>query len=113
MTASDPQSGRNAQDTPEPVFNEIIHAPVRLRICGLLDTCETMRFDALRDTIGISDATCSKHLKTLADHGYVTLDKRSGEGGKAYKVTWVKLTDEGAAAFRAHVAALRAIVAGQ
>lgn len=100
-------------NAPEPVFNEVIHAPVRLRICGLLDTYGTVRFDTLRDTIGVSDATCSKHLKTLADHGYVTLDKRAGDGGKAYKVTWVKLTAEGEAAFHSHVAALRAIVAGR
>ncbi|MBT1165023.1 transcriptional regulator [Bifidobacterium felsineum] len=100
-------------DNPQPVFNEVIHAPIRLRICGLLDTYGTMRFDVLRDTLEISDATCSKHLKTLAEHGYVQLNKRTGEGGKAYKVTWVKLTQEGEQAFQSHVAALRQIVAGQ
>ncbi|MBT1182193.1 transcriptional regulator [Bifidobacterium sp. CP2] len=101
-------------DDPEPVFNEVIHAPVRLRICGLLDTYGTVRFDMLRDTIGVSDAVCSKHLKTLAEHGYVTLDKKADGGtSKAYKVTWVRLTPEGEAAFRSHVAALRQIVAGR
>ena len=102
-----------ASDDPEPIFNEVIHAPVRLRICGLLDTYGALRFDVLRDTLGISDATCSKHLKTLADHGYVQLDKKADGGGKAYKVTWVRLTGEGLSAFRSHVAALRQIVAGQ
>ncbi|PWG64744.1 transcriptional regulator [Bifidobacterium callitrichidarum] len=102
-----------ASDSPEPVFNEVIHAPVRLRICGLLDTYGTVRFDVLRDTLGVSDATCSKHLKTLADHDYIRLDKKAGDGGKAYKVTWVRLTSEGKAAFQSHVAALRQIVAGQ
>lgn len=101
-------------DNPKPVFNEVIHAPVRLRICGLLDTYGTVRFDMLRDTIGVSDAVCSKHLKTLADHGYVTLDKKAdGNGGKAYKVTWVKLTPEGETAFQSHVAALKRIVSGR
>ncbi|PLS27172.1 transcriptional regulator [Bifidobacterium parmae] len=109
MTVAEP----HGTDAAEPVFDEVIHAPVRLRICGLLDTYGTVRFDTLRDTIGVSDATCSKHLKTLADHGYVTLDKHAGNGGKAYKVTWVKFTKEGEAAFRSHVAALRAIVAGR
>ncbi|MBT1175434.1 transcriptional regulator [Bifidobacterium sp. LC6] len=100
-------------DNQQPVFNEVIHAPIRLRICGLLDTYGTMRFDVLRDTLEISDATCSKHLKTLAEHDYIQLDKKAGEGGKAYKVTWVKLTREGKQAFQSHVAALRQIVAGQ
>ncbi|MBT1172111.1 transcriptional regulator [Bifidobacterium sp. MA2] len=102
-----------ASNDPEPVFNEVIHAPVRLRICGLLDTYGTVRFDMLRDTIGVSDAVCSKHLKTLAEHGYVTLDKKADGGGRAYKVTWVRLTPEGEAAFRSHVAALKRIVSGQ
>lgn len=102
-----------ATDSPEPIFNGIIHAPIRLRICGLLDTYGTMRFDVLRDTLEISDATCSKHLKTLAEHDYVQLDKKASEGGKAYKVTWVRLTREGQQAFQSHVAALRQIVAGQ
>lgn len=99
---------------PAPAFNEVIHAPVRLRICGLLETYGSMRFDMLRDTLGVSDATCSKHLKTLADHGYVRLDKKAdAKGGRGYKVTWASLTREGTAAFRAHVAALRQIVAGR
>lgn len=96
---------------PEPRFDEIIHAPIRLRICGLLDAYPSLRFDALRDSLEISDATCSKHLKVLSEHGYVRLSKKIGED-KGYKVTWVKLTETGRKAFKAHAAALRQIVAG-
>ncbi|WP_223852440.1 winged helix-turn-helix domain-containing protein [Bifidobacterium tissieri] len=60
----------------EPKFDETIHAPIRLRICGMLEVYGKLRFDALRDSLGVSDAVCSKHLKTLADHGYVTLSKK-------------------------------------
>ena len=61
-----------------PHFDEVIHAPIRLRICGLLSASDSVRFDVLRDTLGISDATCSKHLKTLADAGYVAIAKKPG-----------------------------------
>ncbi|MBT1165290.1 transcriptional regulator [Bifidobacterium simiarum] len=99
-------------DAMEPKFDDVIHAPIRLRICGMLEAYGTLRFDALRDTLDVSDATCSKHLKTLADHGYVTLTKKAG-GGKGYKVTWVRLTDDGLRAFQGHVAALKRIIAGE
>lgn len=64
-----------------PHFDEVIHAPIRLRICGLLSASDSVRFDVLRDTLGISDATCSKHLKTLADAGYVAIAKKPGWRG--------------------------------
>lgn len=94
-----------------PHFDEVIHAPIRLRICGLLSASDSVRFDVLRDTLGISDATCSKHLKTLADAGYVAIEKKPGLT-RRYPITWVSLTGQGLAAFNAHVEALRQIVAG-
>lgn len=94
-----------------PHFDEVIHAPIRLRICGLLSASDAVRFDALRDTLGISDATCSKHLKTLTDAGYVTIEKKPGLT-RRYPITWVSLTGQGLTAFNTHVEALRQIVAG-
>lgn len=95
-----------------PQFDEIIHAPIRLRICGLLYTYSPMRFDVVRDTLEISDATCSKHLKVLAEHGYVILDKKAGDD-RGYRLTWARMTGEGRRAFERHVAALRRIAAGE
>lgn len=106
---TDGGSGEESGVTPH--FDEVIHAPIRLRICGLLAASDSVRFDVLRDTLGISDATCSKHLKTLADAGYVTIEKKSGLT-RRYPITWVSLTWQGLAAFSAHVEALRQIVAG-
>lgn len=98
-----------------PHFDEVIHAPVRLRICGLLKAYGSIRFDVLRDTLGISDATCSKHLKTLSEHGYVSVSKKANgaEGSKGYRITWATLTEDGSRAFQSHVAALRQIINGQ
>ncbi|KAA8822026.1 transcriptional regulator [Bifidobacterium vespertilionis] len=89
-------------------FNEVIHAPMRLRICGLLQGAGEVEFAAIRDMLGVSDAVCSKHLKVLSDNGYVTLAKRPGQRN-GHDVTWVSLTDEGREAFESHIAALQAI----
>ena len=96
--------------TERAAFDETIHAPVRLRISGLLRGAEKVDFAVLRDTIGISDATLSKHLKVLADAGYITTTKaRSAARSDARRLTWVAQTSKGRAAFDGHVAELRRI----
>lgn len=93
-------------------FDEIIHAPVRLRICGLLRPVDHLDFAVLRDTLSVSDATLSKHLKTLATSGYVTSRKAVSAGrDDARRITWLALTRAGRTAFDAHVRALQEIAA--
>ena len=95
-------------------FDEFIHAPLRLRICGLLRAGKGVDFGVLRDTLGITDANLSKHLKLLADAGAITMDKASSVARTdARRVAWVALTPRGADAFDAHVEALRAITRGE
>ncbi|MDN3495817.1 transcriptional regulator [Planococcus sp. APC 4015] len=95
-------------------FDELIHAPLRLRICGLLRAGTGIDFGVLRDTLGVSDATLSKHLKLLADAGAIAITKSSSATrSDARRVTWVSLTPEGTATFDSHVAALRAIALGE
>lgn len=101
----------HAHGTVEPRFDEIIHEPMRLRICGLLSGMKEVPFSVIRETLGLSDAMCSRHLKTLADCGYVVLTKRRGESNR-HMVVWASITPEGRAAMTAHLAALRAIAAG-
>lgn len=91
-------------------FDELIHAPMRLRICGLLRPVDTMDFAILRDTLGVSDATLSKHLKALTDAGYASTTKSaSAARSDARRLTWVGLTPVGRKAFGAHVRALQDI----
>lgn len=91
-------------------FDDVIHAPMRLRICGLLRPVDRLDFAVLRDTLEVSDATLSKHLKTLVAAGYVVSDKTaSPERGDARRVMWLSLTRAGRAAFDAHLQALRDI----
>ncbi len=91
-------------------FNEVIHSPTRLRICGVLRRASEVEFSTLRDTLELSDANLSKGLKVLAEAGYVKVRKESSAArADARRLTWVLLTPAGKAAFDAHIAALRQI----
>ncbi|WP_246036422.1 MULTISPECIES: transcriptional regulator [Cellulomonas] len=102
-----------APDEVAPRFDEVIHAPVRLRVCGLLAAADQVEFSVVRDALGVSDATLSKHLKVLADAGFVEVRKAASTSRTdARRLTFLRLTAEGRRAFSAHVAELRAIAAG-
>lgn len=96
MTPSDP-----------PGFNELIHAPQRLRICAALLPVQEVEFSALRDGIGVADSVLSKHLRALEEAGYVRLAKPTGRGRVK---TWVSITVPGRTAVLGHMDALRAML---
>ena len=91
-----------------PAFDDVIHAPHRLRICAFLDAVSSAEFGALRDLLDVADSVVSKHLKVLTEAGYVELEKPTGRGRVR---TWVRLTESGRSAYRGHVRALRGITA--
>ena len=94
-------------------FNELVHEPIRLRICGLLRAVDELDFAVLRDTLGISDAALSKHLKVLATAGFVNSKKiASATRTDARRMTWLCLTDYGEGVFDEHIRALRQIASG-
>lgn len=98
---------------PAPVFNEVIHSPVRLRICGLLRHVAELEFAVIRDTLGVSDVNLSKNVKVLGDAGLVKVRKESSPSrSDARRLTWVGLTPEGKRAVEAHLAALAEIAQG-
>lgn len=96
------------QAGPAPAFDDVIHAPHRLRICAFLDAVSSAEFGALRDLLDVADSVVSKHLKVLTEAGYVELEKPTGRGRVR---TWVRLTEPGRCAYRGHVQALRGITA--
>ncbi len=98
--------------TAAPRFDETIHSPVRLRICGLLRRVTELEFATVRDTLEISDSTLSKNIKVLGDAGYVVVRKESLAGrADARRLTWVALTDTGRRALEGHIAELARIAA--
>lgn len=88
-------------------FDELIHAPNRLRICAFLDAIATAEFGSVRDMLGVADSVASKHVKVLQEAGYVRVSKPTGSGRVK---TWLELTAEGRRAFREHVRALQDLV---
>lgn len=90
-------------------FDEIVHAPQRLRILAMIDAVAgDLEFAVLRDALDVADSVLSKHLKVLSEAGYVTVRKVATIGRPR---TWIGLTALGAEAYRAHVAALRELFA--
>jgi DNA-binding MarR family transcriptional regulator len=87
-------------------FDELIHAPVRLRICAALDPVREIEFGGLLTLLGISKSALSKHISMLADAGYVTQRRAVRETRQR---VWLRLTPSGRTAYRNHVAALQHI----
>ena len=88
-------------------FDEVIHAPNRLQICAYLASLSEIEFATLRDFLRVSDSVLSKHLKLLADAGYLDVIKRAENGRQR---TWIALSREGRKAYQNHVRELKRIV---
>lgn len=96
--------------TPLGAFNEVIHSPMRLRICGLLRHVSELEFAVIRDTLEVNDANLSKNLRVLTDAGLVTVRKESSPARTdARRLTWVALTGDGRKAVEGHLTALAQI----
>jgi len=92
----------------EPQFDEIVHAPQRIKVCALLSSVDTLEFGVIRDHLGVADSVASKHLKVLTDAGYIQLTKPLGQKGRAK--TWARMTTAGRKAFQDHLAVLHQMV---
>ncbi|MGO2112153.1 MAG: transcriptional regulator [Pseudoclavibacter sp.] len=91
-------------------FHEVVHAPTRLRICGLLRRTAELEFSVIRDALELRDANLSKNLAVLADAGLITVRKEASEQrSDARRMTWVGLTRAGRVIIEEHLAAIRAI----
>ena len=92
---------------PEPRFDELIHAPHRLRICAMLSQAQGIEFGEILQRIELSKSALSKHLAQLVDAGYVAESSivRSG-----YSRQLLALTPAGRAAYAGHRAALEQLM---
>lgn len=87
-------------------FDEVIHAPHRLKICSMLAAVDAMEFSVVREALNVSDSVLSKHVKVLQAAKYATVTKVRGS---SYPRTWLALTPEGRRALAGHIAELRRI----
>lgn len=108
--SSPPDTQRSAEPTTPATddgFDEVIHAPVRLRICAALDPVREIEFGALLTLLRISKSALSKHISVLTDAGYLTQRRAVRDTRQRL---WLGLTDTGRSAYQGHVAALHRIV---
>lgn len=89
-------------------FDELLHAPHRLRIGAILAESGEVEFGVIRDALSVSDSVLSKQLKILEKAGYVSL--RKGIVNTRPR-TWVLFTRSGRSAFVAHMRQLKIIAA--
>ena len=87
-----------------PRFDPVIHAPARLQLCALLVPLQDAEFSVLAQELEVSDSVLSKHIKQLAEAGYVKPTKRKSAGRQR---TWLSLTSKGRKAFTGHIAELQ------
>lgn len=90
-----------------PAFDEVIHAPQRLRICATLSAAQKVEFEYLQKRLGLSKSALSKHLAQLAGAGYIAQDRAVRDSRSRL---WLALTPEGRRAYDAHVRALQQII---
>ncbi|MYN28595.1 transcriptional regulator [Duganella levis] len=91
-------------------LDEVIHQSTRLRMMTALHTLkkdEWIEFVRLKSLVNASDGNLGAHLETLVRAGYVEIDKQI-VGKKP--LTRIRTTPAGRAAYRHHVAQLRALL---
>ncbi len=91
----------------QPAFDELIHAPKRLRICALLAATTAAEFATLRDALDVSDSVLSKHLAALESANYISTRR---ELRNSRLRVWVSLTPTGRRAYVGHVQAVQQIL---
>lgn len=91
----------------EPRFDELVHAPHRLRICAMLSQAEGIEFAEIQQRVELSKSALSKHLGQLVEAGYVA-ESSIVRAGRARQL--LSLTDAGRAAYAGHRAALRRLM---
>lgn len=92
------------------VFNEVLHAPVRLSImAALVEIGEKDRitYPRLQEILELTSGNLTSHLRKLESVGYITQTKRFV---KRVPVTEIKLTRRGRHEFETYVEQLRAFV---
>jgi DNA-binding MarR family transcriptional regulator len=88
-------------------IDRAIHSPARLRIMAYLAAIDSVDFIFLMNQVGLTRGNLSSHLNTLAEAGYITIQKEFVE-----KVprTLIRLTPEGRAAIQHYREQMRTII---
>jgi DNA-binding transcriptional ArsR family regulator len=88
-------------------LDPVLHAPKRLVAMAVLANTELATFRFLKEQLELTDSDLSKQMSALEAAGYVSINKH-GRGPGA--TTTYTMTRRGARAYRAHRAALYAML---
>jgi len=92
--------------------NEIVHQTLRLKILTALHEAgqgAPLEFTRLKRLTGATDGNLGRHISTLAEAGYITVEKDFHNNRPRTRAT---LTDAGKRAFEDHIAYLRSLIGG-
>ncbi|WP_225728398.1 MULTISPECIES: transcriptional regulator [unclassified Nocardia] len=89
-----------------PALDPALQSSTRLMVVSYLSGCDSAEFQAVQQYCDLTPSNLSKHANTLAELGYVHIDK--GYVGKRPR-TWLSLTPNGRTALTTHLEALQHI----
>ncbi|MFD5418065.1 winged helix-turn-helix domain-containing protein [Streptomyces sp. NPDC127069] len=105
MNAQTP-AGTGRSPHPRHSLAPLLSSAVRLSIVAALAPVEKAEFASVRDLVEITDSALSKQVTRLEEEGWVAVEK--GRVGRRPR-TWLRLTEDGLARYRRHLAALTVI----
>ncbi|UMG92748.1 transcriptional regulator [Nocardioides sp. TF02-7] len=88
-------------------LDPVLHAPKRLAATALLANTEYATFRFLKEQLDLTDSDLSRQMSALESVGYVKVGKHGRGPGST---TTYAITSEGGRAYRAHRAALFAML---
>lgn len=92
---------------PAQELDDVVHQRSRLGILTVLAEGSRVQFGFLQEILRLTDGNLSRHLKTLADAGYVRIDKGFEDRRPR---TWIRITRPGRRALEAEIGLLEALV---
>ncbi len=90
-------------------INKAFENKARLGIMSVLSVNESVSFVRLKELLGLSDGNLASHIRGLEEAGYLSTRKQF-VGRKP--LTTFSITRKGRDAFKAHLAALEALIKG-
>lgn len=88
-------------------LNKIFDSRIRLGIMSAVMVNDAVNFNELKELLQITDGNLASHLKTLEENNYIQVQK--GFIGRKTNTTYA-VTQQGQLAFKAHLAALEAMI---
>ncbi len=94
---------------PEPFLqlDRVIHEKGRLAIMSMLAATPELSFTELRDALSMTDGNLTSHIRTLQEHGYVSVSKSFQDNRP---LTTCSLTAAGKKAFATYIDLLEQVL---